>query len=550
MGTINRDSDTFTATANRITIPAGLGVRKVLVTAQTAITQATTGNYTGARIEHYDSGDVLLNTFSHAFADNGATSDQKILSTGAVDVSDGDYFIAGVLTETDTSITIRADGTTGFWLDLMVVDSAADHTTVTPVPAYMGAKVRLSADDTAVDTTLGYNITLATAVFDSHSFDSGSGQLSIPAGLGIRKVSLTGQICLSLATAGNYAFGRIIHYRSAAIINDFAVAFHDFGHSDQRFQLTTGSFEVQDGDYFELNVGVETDTSITIKEYGNATSQETFLELKVDEVEGGRWVKSMNTQTGTAYTLAIGDIENIVTMDNASANTVTIPANSAVAFPVGIEIPVYQKGAGQTTVTGDTGVTVNGVSAGGATVGKSIPYFMGAQIELSADDTSVNATTLYTIPLDQVEYDSHTFTDTANRLTIPSGLGIKKVSLTGCYSGTNGTAGTWTGLHIEQFDSGGTLKDKFALVGPDMAVANKRFHIVTPSVEVADGDYFLLTTQEESDVNVTIYANTGNQRTLLSLKVDEVEDGQYQQLTLLKEGTDNWIMTGDHGAVS
>ena len=51
-------------------------------------------------------------------------------------------------------------------------------------------------------------------------------------------------------------------------------------------------------------------------------------------------------------------------MDNGSANTLTIPANSAVAFATGTQIDIINKGAGATTVTGASGVTLNGVSAG------------------------------------------------------------------------------------------------------------------------------------------------------------------------------------------
>ena len=72
-----------------------------------------------------------------------------------------------------------------------------------------------------------------------------------------------------------------------------------------------------------------------------------------------------NNQTGTAYTLVLTDADNkTVTMTNAAANVVTIPLNASVAFPIGTKIPVMQYGAGVTTSTGDTGVTVNNVSAG------------------------------------------------------------------------------------------------------------------------------------------------------------------------------------------
>jgi hypothetical protein len=66
-----------------------------------------------------------------------------------------------------------------------------------------------------------------------------------------------------------------------------------------------------------------------------------------------------NEQTGTTYTLALTDDGKVVEMNNASANTLTVPPNSSVAFPVGSQILVLQTGAGQTTVAAGAGVTVN-----------------------------------------------------------------------------------------------------------------------------------------------------------------------------------------------
>jgi hypothetical protein len=72
-----------------------------------------------------------------------------------------------------------------------------------------------------------------------------------------------------------------------------------------------------------------------------------------------------NAQTGTAYTLVLGDQSNLVSMTNASANTLTIPTNASVAYPVGCSIRLYQGGAGQTTIAPTGGVTLR--SAGAAT---------------------------------------------------------------------------------------------------------------------------------------------------------------------------------------
>jgi len=68
---------------------------------------------------------------------------------------------------------------------------------------------------------------------------------------------------------------------------------------------------------------------------------------------------SINAQTGTTYTTVLTDRSKLVTLDNASAVTVTIPPNSSVAYPTGTKIDLLAKGAGQVTVAAGSGVTVN-----------------------------------------------------------------------------------------------------------------------------------------------------------------------------------------------
>ncbi|PQO23071.1 hypothetical protein C2I36_09840 [Rhodobacteraceae bacterium WD3A24] len=67
-------------------------------------------------------------------------------------------------------------------------------------------------------------------------------------------------------------------------------------------------------------------------------------------------------------TLALADKGGIIEMTSATANTVTIPAEASVDFPVGALVNISQVGAGTTTIAGDTGVTLNGVSAGSCTI--------------------------------------------------------------------------------------------------------------------------------------------------------------------------------------
>ena len=67
----------------------------------------------------------------------------------------------------------------------------------------------------------------------------------------------------------------------------------------------------------------------------------------------------INAQTGTTYTLVLADAGKLVTLDNASAITLTVPPSSSVGYANGTSIDILQKGTGQVTVVGGSGVTVN-----------------------------------------------------------------------------------------------------------------------------------------------------------------------------------------------
>jgi len=73
----------------------------------------------------------------------------------------------------------------------------------------------------------------------------------------------------------------------------------------------------------------------------------------------GGSISGVNFQTGTAYTLISTDAGGEVRQSNASANTITVPPNASVAYPVGTGIILRQGGVGTTTVVAGGGVTLN-----------------------------------------------------------------------------------------------------------------------------------------------------------------------------------------------
>jgi len=64
-----------------------------------------------------------------------------------------------------------------------------------------------------------------------------------------------------------------------------------------------------------------------------------------------------DAQTGTTYTVVLNDSNQVVTMNNAATNVLSIPTNASVAYPIGTQINVLQIGAGQTTISAVTSGT-------------------------------------------------------------------------------------------------------------------------------------------------------------------------------------------------
>jgi hypothetical protein len=96
---------------------------------------------------------------------------------------------------------------------------------------------------------------------------------------------------------------------------------------------------------------------------------------------------TVNAQTGTTYTAVKADgLNAIVTMDNASANTFSIPTDATYAFPTGTTLLVYQKGVGVTTIQAASSGTTTVVSAGAVAAAPVLArYKSAACIKIAAN---------------------------------------------------------------------------------------------------------------------------------------------------------------------
>jgi hypothetical protein len=92
---------------------------------------------------------------------------------------------------------------------------------------------------------------------------------------------------------------------------------------------------------------------------GQVLSKNSSTDMDFVWIEQDDTTLSFNAQTGTTYTLVVGDVAKLVTTSNASAVTVTIPAN---VFSAGNQIHVQSIGVGQTTISGGS-VTITSTGA-------------------------------------------------------------------------------------------------------------------------------------------------------------------------------------------
>jgi hypothetical protein len=101
---------------------------------------------------------------------------------------------------------------------------------------------------------------------------------------------------------------------------------------------------------------------VTLDTKGRVTGNTAVLAADIIALGFASSLITTNRQTAS-YTLVLTDANKLVELNVATANTLTVPLNSSVAFPIGTQILVSQYGAGACTITPISGVTVRSEGA-------------------------------------------------------------------------------------------------------------------------------------------------------------------------------------------
>jgi hypothetical protein len=83
------------------------------------------------------------------------------------------------------------------------------------------------------------------------------------------------------------------------------------------------------------------------------------LSWATDATGGGASYSAVRTQSGTSYTLVLGDAGDYIQTTSTTAVTITVPPQSSVTWAADTEIYFEQNNTGQITIAAGSGVTIN-----------------------------------------------------------------------------------------------------------------------------------------------------------------------------------------------
>ena len=169
------------------------------------------------------------------------------------------------------------------------------------------------------------------------------------AGLGFKNFQ-TGEVLTSADVNGHLMQGVLVFASEAA--RDAAITSPQEGQfaytkDNNSLWYYTGSAWAASGATGDIE-GITTGTDSGLS--GGVTSGTAVLRLKLQ----------FDAETGTTYTLVAGNLNQLVTLNNASPITLTVPPS---VFSAGDVINIAQIGAGQVTLAQGAGVTITSTGA-------------------------------------------------------------------------------------------------------------------------------------------------------------------------------------------
>jgi hypothetical protein len=216
------------------------------------------------------------------------------------------------------------------------------------------------AADTLTGSVLGINNISFTAASSTITITQASGPSIRTYSAGLYQNTTSGSVNGTITHMSGLAIRPLYRASGSSTItvtNNYGLLINDqnsYSHATITNRWGVYQEGASDTNYFAGNVllGSTTNSGEKLQVTGS-------VNITNDVVIAGVLKETITTNRQTAsYSLILSDRGKLVEMNVATANTLTVPLNSSIAFPIGTKIDVTQYGAGATTITATGGVTI------------------------------------------------------------------------------------------------------------------------------------------------------------------------------------------------
>jgi hypothetical protein len=306
---------------------------------------------------------------SNAFTDADHSKLNAIEASATADQTDEEIedIVGGMLTgNTESGITVTyqdGDGT----IDFTVASQTDENFTSADHSKLDGIEASATADQTNAEIRAAVEAASDSNVFtdaDHTSLTANNSKLSyIEAGATADQTSEEIQDIVGAMVTSNTESGITVTYQDGDGTIDFTVA----SQTDENFTSadhTALDTAVSKLSYIEAGATADQTNAEIRTAVEAASDSNVFTDADHTKLNGLDTVSTLTSATGGtsstySYTLVLGDQGNHVALSNLGDVTLTVPANSSVAFPTGTEICLFQENVGQVTITAAGGVTLN-----------------------------------------------------------------------------------------------------------------------------------------------------------------------------------------------
>ena len=343
-------------------IKTGAAIDKTKISG-TAVTQADTGTVTSAMLAGSVANDKLANSTISGKA-LGTNLDALTIGTG----------LTGTSYNGSSAVTVAVDSTiaTKTYADTAVSTHNSDTTNVHGIADTAELATKSYADGAvsthSSDTTSVHGITdTAQLALLNAATQQFTGDMGITGDLVVTgDVTVNGGSFIASATTITIEDNLVqLAHENAGNTVDLGII---VGYSESSTAKHSGIVRDVSANKWKLFKGVTTEPSTTVD-----FTQGSLDDLELNNITAAGVVFTDGTQTKEGvpsrtpiisktanYTLsAESERDSLIEVDSTGPVTITIPTNSAVAYPVGTTLDILGVNTGLITIAGDTGVTVN-----------------------------------------------------------------------------------------------------------------------------------------------------------------------------------------------